>query len=50
MWQKFVDWLKSLFGSEDSVSFLEEEQKFSFTGVIKDDADSRDQVFQPEVK
>lgn len=43
MWQAFVNWLTSLFGSEDPTPF--EDVEYSFTGVIKDDPDSRDQIF-----
>lgn len=42
MWQKFIDWLKSLFGSEDPTSFEDEE---FFAGALVDEPDARDQVF-----
>lgn len=58
MWQAFVgwlvglvDWIKSLFGSEDPVSSeTEMDADFSFTGAIPDAPDSRDQIFQAEEK
>ena len=48
MWQAFIDWLKGLFGSEDSSSFedpVEELDDQTFAGWIKDEPDARDQIF-----
>lgn len=48
MWEKLVSWFKSLFGSEavpkehDEVVVVKDPQ---FSGWIKDEQDSRDQIF-----
>ena len=51
MWQAFINWLKSLFGSKDSASIpfddsSEKNGDFPFTGAIKDEPDSRDRIFE----
>lgn len=39
MWQKFVAWVKALFGIKQEVALP------TFSGWIKDTPDSRDQVY-----
>lgn len=53
MWQTFINWLKGLFGSKDSTSLNDHPEKnvdFPFTGVINDDPDPRDRIFEETKK
>jgi hypothetical protein len=46
MWEAFIKWLDSLFGSEDPTPYEEPEVEQTFNGWIKDDKDPRDQIFK----
>ena len=46
MFQKFIQWLRSLFGAvQAEAKVVEQEFEHSFAGTIKDDVDQRDHVF-----